>query len=65
MSGAGPSNSEDVSDVVTGKRRRQHIDYKVAMPDGTTMCLCLSLTNANESHIATYQQLLYHRESLR
>ena len=27
---AGPSATEDVSDIVTGKRRRQHIDYKVA-----------------------------------
>ena len=26
---AGPSSTEDVSDIVTGKRRRQHIDYKV------------------------------------
>lgn len=36
----GPSNSEDVSDVVTGKRRRQHIDYK-ALNDsmfGNTEC---------------------------
>ncbi len=35
VGGAGPSNSEDISDIVTGKRRRQHIDYKVSVSAGT------------------------------
>ena len=42
----GPSASEDVSDVVTGRRKRQHIDYKVTKcTQAAATCLqCSTLT---------------------
>ena len=41
---AGPSASEDASEVLTGKRKRKTIDYKVLLL--AYICTCLMLVHS-------------------